>query len=190
MNADSAPRLKIHAVINESTANGPGNRTVIWVQGCSLGCADCFNPQTHPFHLGTWVNSDDLAEQVLIHQSSIEGITLSGGEPLFQIDALEYLLSSIRKKSDLSVILLTGFEWNEIMQLKGDRLFPYLDVIIYGRFKKNLRVGNSFVGSANKQFYFLTPRYTLEDFKQVPVCEITIDEDGNTLISGIDPVVW
>jgi len=39
--------LRLHAFLPRSRANGPGWRSVVWVQGCSLGCPGCFNPQTH-----------------------------------------------------------------------------------------------------------------------------------------------
>ncbi|WP_322510099.1 4Fe-4S single cluster domain-containing protein [Anaerolinea sp.] len=190
MNAHKVPDLRIHAILPESVANGPGNRTVIWVQGCSLGCTGCFNPQTHSFHQGIRVNPLELAQEILSQQTPIEGITLTGGEPLFQIEALESLLSTLRANSSLSVILLTGFEWDEIFRLQGDRLFPYVDVIISGRFIKEKRLAQSFIGSANKEFHFLTTRYSLSDFQDVPVCEITISPEGNTFITGIDPLAW
>jgi len=183
------PGLNIHSIVRESLANGPGNRTVIWVQGCSLGCEGCFNPQTHPFHQGTWVNPLKLAKQICSRENLIEGITITGGEPLFQVEALEYLLVSIRNQSSLSVIMLTGFEWEEIIRSKGARLLPYIDVLISGRYKKDKRVAHSFTGSANKQFHFLTGRYSFKDFEDIPVCEVTIDSDGNTLITGIDPLL-
>lgn len=190
MNSQNIPGLRIHAILPESAANGPGNRTVIWVQGCSLGCEGCFNPQTHSFHHGTWVNPLNLAQEILSRQAIIEGITLTGGEPLFQMDALECLLFTLRARSSLSVILLTGFEWDEILQMHVDKLFPYIDVIISGRFIKEKRLAKSFLGSENKEFHFLTTRYSLRDFQNVPVCEITIEPEGNTFISGIDPLIW
>ncbi len=190
MNTPTLPELNIHSIVRESAANGPGNRTVIWVQGCSLGCEGCFNPDTHPFHLGTQVNPLELADQICSLENFIEGITITGGEPLFQVEALEYLLISVRNHSRLSVILLTGFEWEEINQTKGARLLPYIDVLISGRYDKNQRVAHRFIGSANKKFHFLTERYSLKDFEVVPACEVTIDSDGNTLITGIDPLLW
>jgi len=41
--------LNIHSILNESRANGPGKRFVIWVQGCDIACDGCFNPETHSF---------------------------------------------------------------------------------------------------------------------------------------------
>ena len=38
---------RIHATASASRANGPGRRFVVWFQGCTLGCAGCFNPATH-----------------------------------------------------------------------------------------------------------------------------------------------
>ena len=46
--------MLIHALLHASHVNGPGNRAVVFVQGCRLGCAGCWNPQTHAFKGADW----------------------------------------------------------------------------------------------------------------------------------------
>ena len=58
-------RLRLHAFLPRSRANGPGVRAVIWVQGCSLGCPGCFNPQTHAFSGGEVVTVEELFERIV-----------------------------------------------------------------------------------------------------------------------------
>ena len=79
--------LNVSATLPLSHANGPGCRAVIWVRGCSLGCAGCYNPDTHlhtPKHL---VPASELAEWASSIKG-IEGLTFSGGEPFEQAGAV------------------------------------------------------------------------------------------------------
>ena len=56
--------MLLHAFIPASRANGPGLRTVVFFQGCTLGCQGCFNPETHAFR-GAEVTVLAVAERVL-----------------------------------------------------------------------------------------------------------------------------
>jgi anaerobic ribonucleoside-triphosphate reductase activating protein len=77
---------RVHAVEPRSQANGPGVRFVVWSQGCTLGCPGCFNPGTHPVTAagaGEWPPGE-LAAAAAAQAGCIEGVTLTGGEPLQQ----------------------------------------------------------------------------------------------------------
>ena len=79
--------VRLYNVMTHSTVNGPGNRFVIWLQGCPLHCPGCFNQPTHDINGGVDMNIEKLAAQ--INQTpDIRGITLSGGEPLLQPELL------------------------------------------------------------------------------------------------------
>ena len=105
-----AATLSLHALVEASRANGPGRRAVLWTQGCSLGCAGCFNPQTHSFS-GEPVAVDKLFECLAAMADHLEGITVSGGEPLQQPRALLALLKRVRAETPLSIIVFTGYTW-------------------------------------------------------------------------------
>ena len=87
--------MKIHSIISNSTVNGPGNRFVIWTQGCSLDCLGCWNPETHLFKSGNEYQIQDLFS-LIIKETTIEGITISGGEPFDQADELYNLTKEIK----------------------------------------------------------------------------------------------
>src|SRR5262245_29198295 len=110
------PHLRLHAFLPASRANGPGVRAVLWVQGCSLGCPGCFNPLTHPTTGGELVPTDELVRRLTALGDTIEGITVSGGEPLQQRPALLALLRRLRQQTRLSVVLFTGFTWEEVQR--------------------------------------------------------------------------
>jgi anaerobic ribonucleoside-triphosphate reductase activating protein len=181
-------RLKIHAFIKNSRANGPGLRAVLWTQGCTLGCPGCFNPETHSRHGGEWVGVSDLAERILSIEG-IEGLTISGGEPLQQISPLTGLVKLLHKTTDLSVVVFSGFEADEIYRMPGhEALLSQIDVLVAGRYRQEERLATGLRGSSNKQLIFLTSRYSKADFESLPEAEIIIDADGQVIYSGIDPI--
>jgi len=110
-------KLRIHQFLPVSYANGPGCRAVLWVQGCPLHCPGCFNPNTHAFGQGQWVRVDELAARISALGPGLEGISISGGEPLMQAPALVELLRHIKRHTLLSVILFTGYTWAETQSL-------------------------------------------------------------------------
>lgn len=183
--------LRIHQFLPQSRVNGPGLRAVLWVQGCSLGCAGCFNPQTHAFEGGKLVSIDSLMTQLVALQDSIEGLTISGGEPLQQRLPLLKLLRRVRQETHLTTLLLSGFTWAEIQQMpEAAELLACLDVLIAGRYEAGQHLARDLRGSANKTAHFLTPRYNLSDLQAVPVAEVIITAAGEVLVSGIDPPGW
>jgi anaerobic ribonucleoside-triphosphate reductase activating protein len=183
--------LRVHRFLPGSRANGPGLRAVLWLQGCSLGCPGCFNPETHTFSGGERVSVDILFQRILTLGKTIEGLTLSGGEPLQQRRPLLALLERVRAETSLSVLLLTGFTWPEIGQMpEVDRLLACVDVLVAGRYDASQRLARHLQGSANKTIHFLTNRYSLADLETVPPAEVVITGTGEVLISGIDPPEW
>ncbi len=109
--------LRVHAFLPASFANGPGCRAVVWTQGCSLKCPGCFNPASHAFGGGSSVSVLELAARIRAQGRQIEGVTISGGEPLLQWAAVTELLRQIKTSTELSVLLLTGFTWEEVLAM-------------------------------------------------------------------------
>lgn len=183
--------IRLHHFEPASRVNGPGMRAVVWVQGCALGCPGCFNPQTHPASGGERVPVETLAQQILAVSAGLEGLTLSGGEPLHQYPALTRLLEQVRARSNLSVLVFTGYDWDELQQFRGiDRFLANVDVLIAGRYDASRRVADGLIGSSNKVAHFLTARYQQADLDQVPQAEIILSPDGEIRLSGIDPMQW
>jgi anaerobic ribonucleoside-triphosphate reductase activating protein len=183
--------LRIHVLLPSSFANGPGERAVIWVQGCSLACAHCFNPETHATNAGTLLSVDDIVKFLLDLPTSVEGLTVTGGEPLQQPRPLSRMLRRVREETKLSIILMTGFTWHEMQRLpERSAILSCLDVLIAGRYDHSRRVAAGLRGSSNKSVHFLTSRYSDVDLAAVPTAEIVVGNDGELTFTGIDPVVW
>ncbi len=181
--------LRIHQVLGRSRANGPGIRLAIWLQGCTLACPGCFNPETHPTRAGSRISVDDLFEQVWAVREEIEGITISGGEPLQQRRPLLALLQRIKQETGLSVIVFSGYEWKEIQKMPAHAaLLDCIDVLVAGRYRQDQRLASGLRGSANKTIHLLSGRYTHRDIEATPAAEVVLTPDGEILLSGIDPL--
>lgn len=180
--------LRLHSFVPHSRANGPGLRAVVWVAGCSLHCAGCFNPATHDPALGQVISVADLFSQI-VSTPGIEGVTLTGGEPLPQPGPVLALLRRLRAETKLSTLLFTGFWPHEIARMPfRDELPPLLDVLIAGRYEHGRRNASGLIGSASKTVHFYTERYQTHDLAAIPPAEVIISSDGALVLTGIDPL--
>ena len=81
---------RIHSLESFGTVDGPGTRYVIFVQGCPMRCAYCHNPDTWEMNAGELMEPSYLIEQYKRNEGFYKngGITVTGGEPLMQVDFL------------------------------------------------------------------------------------------------------
>jgi len=136
-------------------ALGPGLRYGLWVQGCLRRCEGCASPMAQPLKGGELLDVEELAEEILKVQQ-IEGITVSGGEPLLQADALYALFSILKSRRDIGVLLYTGCKYEEIAERE---LLKWCDVLIDGEYMAALDDGKSLRGSSNQRIFYLSDRY-------------------------------
>jgi anaerobic ribonucleoside-triphosphate reductase activating protein len=178
--------MRVHAIEPRSRANGPGARFVVWLQGCSLGCPGCFNPTTHDATAGREIEVSNVLDQLRV--AKVEGVSLSGGEPLQQAEAAIALLDGARKLG-LSTLAFSGYSIEEIRELPHGRdVLARLDVLIDGRYVAGERLATGLRGSANQRIQLLTNRYTLAEVEATPVAEIRISRDGEVVLTGVNPL--
>lgn len=137
-------KLRIAGVVRESSVDGEGLRYVIFTQGCNHNCKGCHNPQTHDMLGGKEAKIDSIIKDIL-KNPLLSGVTISGGEPLLQIDNLIPLVREL-KSLDYHIMMYTGFTYEEIWreQAFGDdtftnvgELLKYVDILVDGRFNEN-----------------------------------------------------
>lgn len=138
--------LYINSIMeNQSLCDGFGYRTVLFLQGCDLGCKGCQNKSTWDITKGTKIEVKDLA-MTLREKCFNKKLTITGGEPLLQKEALLDLLKELK---DFDLCLYTGHELNEV----PDEILSYLKYIKVGPFIQELRTTTKpFVGSKNQEF--------------------------------------
>ena len=140
------------------TVLGPYKRYGLWVSGCNRKCPGCISPESHDMKSGKAMNVNALAWE--IYATDTEGITISGGEPFLQAEALTRLIRAVRKKRDVGVIIYTGFLLEELENTDDAKeLLKECDLLIDGPYIKELDDGKSLRGSSNQRVIPLTDRY-------------------------------
>ncbi|HVQ96659.1 MAG TPA: 4Fe-4S single cluster domain-containing protein [Mycobacteriales bacterium] len=176
---------QLHAVLPRSRANGPGARFTVWLQGCSLGCPGCFNPTTHPAGAEP-VPVRETVAAALAERPGIDGVTLTGGEPLQQPAAVAEFCAAIRAAGDLGIIVLTGYDRAEIeADPARSAAVADADLVIAGRYERRRHLGSGLRGSTNKACWARTGRYRPADLAAVPETEIVIGVDGEVTVTGM-----
>ena len=141
--------IRVHAVVRDTIVDGPGMRLAVYMQGCPHHCPGCHNPQTHDPAGGTETTAEEILSLINPLHS---GLTLSGGEPFLQAQALVPLARATRDKG-LNIWLYTGYTWEELLGNEAHMaLLRLADVLVDGRFdlaKRSLSL--RFRGSANQR---------------------------------------
>lgn len=191
--------IQLHRFLPITTAEGPGRRACVWVQGCPIHCKGCGVPWTWNPKKGLLISVDEIWEKILESKTKydIEGITFLGGEPFEQAVALAEL-GRRAQQNGLSVMAFSGYykEQLEEMNKPGwQELYNVTDLFIDGPFEQDhLDSERPWVGSTNQRFHFLTKRYKdLEkELASVPdKLEIYLHKDGTIAANGMVPSdVW
>lgn len=143
--------IMIMKIVEQTMADGPGLRTSVYCAGCYHNCPNCHNPQTHDINNGIYVSMDDLVKKLL--DDPCNGITFSGGDPLYQVDEFTELAKRIKQQSDKNIWLYTGFMYEQIKQSpKLRQILDYIDIVVDGPYIDHLKTDKiSFRGSKNQR---------------------------------------
>ncbi|MBI5015791.1 MAG: radical SAM protein [Deltaproteobacteria bacterium] len=183
-----------HACVTEAV-NGPGRRFTVWVQGCPRRCPGCFNPGLQPFEPRHSVEPADLALEAQAC-APVDGISLSGGEPFAQAEALSAFLDAARAApglGDLTAIAFTGYPWEELRggRPEWDGLLDRLDVLVDGAYDATLAAELSLRGSSNQRLVPLTgagERLCAQvEAAGATGALVTIAPDGEVIVAGFPP---
>lgn len=122
----------IHSIESFGTVDGPGIRFVIFLQGCPLRCLYCHNPDTWEYQGGTQMSVDELVTEVLKYKSYIRhgGVTVSGGDPLVQIDFVIELFEALNDLGIHTALDTSGYLYNDMVKEKYDRLLEVTDLVL------------------------------------------------------------
>ena len=133
--------VKIAGAKKHSSVNGPGVRYVLFMQGCSHHCPGCQNPETHDISKGVEMEVEEIVSDILATRY-LDGLTLSGGDPLFQPEA-SFEIAKRVKEAGLDIWLYTGWTFEQIMDgkagQKAKEVLSFIDVLVDGPYVESLR---------------------------------------------------
>ncbi len=178
--------MKLADIAWKTLAEGPGERTALWFQGCRLRCGGCCNPQMWTQEGGTEWDVEDICAQ--IKKQGCPSLVLLGGEPLDQTLELPTFLKTFRKQYGTSsnIWLFSGYTWEEIQKDPIKKQTCALcDMVIAGPYQaKAPPEFRKWIGSSNQTVHAMTPdaRDYLPRWPQNEYSfELTVTENGIAL---------
>ena len=150
----------VAAINPESIVDGPGVRLTLYLSGCKHNCYNCHNKEEQDFNFGTEYTLQELFYELIYlidKDPLIDGITLSGGDPLYQPEIVEELTYALKKYygNTLSIWLYTGFDLEKDFEDKESlyNTIKNIDVIVDGLYMEELKdYSQAFRGSTNQRF--------------------------------------
>jgi pyruvate formate lyase activating enzyme len=120
---------RIHSIESMGLVDGPGVRTVVFLQGCKLRCAYCHNPDTWSLNGGTEMIPEELIKKILRYKPYFEksggGVTFSGGDPLLQPEFLLEMLKLCKENNIHTTLDTAGYGFGEY-----DEILKYTDLVL------------------------------------------------------------
>lgn len=173
--------LNIAGWLPRSSANGPGTRMVIWVQGCPFRCVGCQNPDYLPFKLNQVVTVEEIWQKFQ-QLPDLAGISISGGEPFVQAVALADLARRVQSV-DKTVVCWSGYQLQQVKlgKIPGSQEFlNHIDLLVDGLFIQQQISNQPLRGSNNQTLHFLSGRIVEADVVNIPRQEWVLGSDTLT----------
>lgn len=149
--------LNVAKFVHGSKIYGPGTRTIIWFQGCSIKCKGCINPELIPFRNNTLMTVEEVVNVI-----EDKSVTLLGGEPLDQPKIFD-LLNEL-ERSNISVVLFSGYNWNQISLEQRNIISNACILAVTGPYIKEYNDKNLYLrGSSNQQLLVFDETFVIGD---------------------------
>lgn len=183
--------LRIATIVDDTRAEGPGRRCALWVQGCSIRCAGCCNPEMFDERRGEPVELAALAARIdRAWARGVEGVTFLGGEPFEQAAGLAALARHARDRA-MTVMVFSGYTLDQL-RARSDaaELLALTDLLVDGPYDRTQPepappAGRRWIGSANQRMHHLTAAYSPDDpqMREANTIEIRMS-NGALVING------
>ena len=123
---------RIHSSESFGTVDGPGLRYVLFMQGCPMRCLYCHNPDTWGMSGGREITVDEVLAEYKKNEMFYKngGLTVTGGEPLLQIDFVIELFKEAKRNGIHTCIDTSGATFDESNTEKFDELIKYTDLVM------------------------------------------------------------
>jgi len=161
---------------------------VLWIAGCPFRCTGCIEEHLQSKGKGEPIDPDTLFEHLQAHLEACDGLTLTGGEPLYHPIPLNHFLSRIKEKGT-HVMLFTGYSTEEF-ECHFKELHPLVDLCVTEPFDIKTHGNHLWRGSSNQLLSSPSGYHTtqiLEKWMQTPGngIHLHIDDTGDAFIYGI-----
>jgi anaerobic ribonucleoside-triphosphate reductase activating protein len=183
-------KLSLSRVHFPVTTLGPGRRLGIWVQGCSIRCPGCISSDTWE-KKSPDIDVTELLDRIRPWLRECDGVTISGGEPFEQPEALEQLLHAIRQLSRANILAYSGLPLEKLASLDIVKR-GLVDCLVSDPFDVSLGQTKYLRGSDNQRMTCLTvlglevfgdlDRYATDADRRL---DVMFDADGQVWLAGI-----
>lgn len=180
--------MKIFLIVNNVVDRlGPGTRLCLWTMGCSQRCPGCVSPETR--YPDPKSEIDVIATLEKMDLSKNTAVTISGGEPFDQLEALDRLTEYLALRFE-DILIFSGKRYEE---LKDDpharRIFARISLLVDGPYVAELNADERLRGSSNQHFVFFKERYRSAylAYNQSPRDPGLFEVDGAEFGVGLPP---
>lgn len=156
--------LSVHLLHFPVRTLGPGTRAGLWCQGCGIRCPGCITPETWEFLPENAVPVETLAERIenLFPHSAMAGedrrLTISGGEPFDQAEALLALLNLLNERGIRDILIYSGYRL-ENLRARCPDLPDLAAALVDGPFERGRPTGATWKGSDNQRLHIFRPEF-------------------------------
>ena len=162
--------MKIAGFYDESISNGLGWRAVLFVSGCPHHCPGCHNKEAQDFNYGEEFNEEEILKRIK-ENSILNGITISGGEPLCKENipgVLKFIKDVKEIRPEFNVWCYSGYTLDQLIDRNDEETnecLNQIDVLVDGRFVKEKKDPTlKFRGSSNQRILDLKPSLQTHKF--------------------------
>ena len=162
---------------------GPGNRVGIWLNGCDRNCSGCISPEMQEYDVSREIAVADLVRMVGQVKGTIDGFTISGGDPFYRPAALRELVCALEEVQD-DILIYTGFTMEEL-KASQDRdiqtILEHCAAVVDGPYMADKNDNVGLRGSSNQRSFVF--RYA-DRYKDFMTCERSLQSimTGNRVI--------